>query len=299
MRFTASFLVLISIVFASCTINTERSIDRFSFAVVADTRAHTGDDIRMFRGACEAVKEPGNDAFVGSPGYIDPPSKVLYTIHKYIRKDIPWYPIVGNHEAETKEDMEWLREYNKNGNTLPGIVNEGPESTKETMYSFDYGNSHFIILNEYAADSCDACTRGDINDMIYNWLKKDLEKNKKENVFVFGHEPAYPMPDIENQRFRHVHDCLNQYPENRDRFVELLQKYDAKAYIVGHTHNYSTVKVNNLWHMDAGHARGDGDKGTRSTFIRIKVNGGDVSYFTYRRNPETSVYELADKGKFN
>jgi predicted phosphodiesterase len=107
------------------------------------------------------------------------------------------------------------------------------------------------------------------------------------------------MPDIENQRFRHVHDCLNQYQENRDRFVELLQKYDAKAYIVGHTHNYSTVKVNNLWHMDAGHARGDGDKGTKSPFIRIKVNGGDVSYFTYRRTPDTSVYELADKGKFN
>ena len=297
MKIKTGLFLLLTTILASCSISNNRHSDNFSFVIVADTRAHTGDDIHMFRGACEAIKKTGDDAFVVSPGDIDPPSKVLYTIQKYISPDIPWYPVVGNHEAETPADMEWMRNYNKNGNTLPNIVNEGPASTKETMYSFDYGNSHFVVLNEYAADSCDNCTRGDINDMIYNWLKNDLEKNRKENIFVLGHEPAYPMPDIENQRFRHVHDCLNQYPEDRDRFVKLLQDYGVKAYIVGHTHNYSTVKVNKLWHMDAGHARGDGDKGARSTFIRIFVNGDDVSYKTYRLNPETRVYELTDEGE--
>ncbi len=299
MKNKTGILLLITIVFASCNISKKREAGNFTFAVVADTRAYTGDDENMFRGACEAIKATGNDAFIVSPGDIDPPDKVLYTIKKYIRNDIPWYPVVGNHEEETDSDIEWLRNYNKNGNTLPNIVNEGPASSKETMYSFDYGNSHFIILNEYAADTCDNCTSGDINDMIYNWLKSDLEKNKKKNIFVFGHEPAYPMPDIENQRFRHVHDCLNQYPEHRDRFVKLLQEYGVKAYIVGHAHNYSTVKINNLWHMDAGHARGDGDKGARSTFIRINVNGNKVSYNTYRINQKTRKYELTDTGVLN
>jgi len=294
-----SLLLLFSIIVSGCSIKDKRTTDSFSFVLAADTRAHTGDDINMFRGVCEAIKATGNEAFVVSPGDIDPPARVLYTLKKYLNEDVIWYPVVGNHEKETPEDMAWLREYNKNGNTLPNIVNEGPASTKETMFSFDYGNSHFVILNEYAADSCDNCTSGDINDMIYDWLKKDLEKNKKKNIFVFGHEPAYPMPDIENQRFRHVHDCLNQYPENRDRFVKLLEKYDVRAYIVGHTHNYSIVKINDLWHIDAGHARGDGDKGARSTFIRINVNGDKVTYDTYRINQETRKYELADTGVFS
>jgi hypothetical protein len=218
---------------------------------------------------------------------------------KYIDKDIIWYPIVGNHEEETASDMEWVRNHNKNGNTLPNIVNLGPPSTKETMYSFDYKNSHFIVLNEYASDSCDNCTSGDINDMLYDWLKDDLEKTTKTNIFVTGHEPAYPMPDIENQRFRHVHDCLNQYPENRDRFVKLLQEHNVIAYMVGHTHNYSIVKINNLWHIDAGHARGDGDTGAKSTFIKINVTGDKVSYDTYRRDPETREYLISDKGVLN
>ena len=299
MKTKTGLFALIILILTSCEISDKRDSNSFSFVVAADTRAHTGDDINMFRGVCEAVKKTGDDLFVVSPGDIDPPSKVLYTLQKYVKNDIPWYPVVGNHEAETPSDMDWLRNYNKNGNTLPNIVNQGPESTKETMYSFDYKNTHIVILNEYAADSCDYCTRGDINDMLYNWLKNDLEKTEKTNIFVFGHEPAYPMPDIENQRFRHVHDCLNQYPDNRDRFVKLLQDHGVRAYIVGHTHNYSAVKVNKLWHIDAGHARGDGDTGARSTFIRIFVDGNNVTYQTYRINPETRVYEIADKGSLN
>ena len=132
--------------------------------------------------------------------------------------------------------------------------------------------------------------------MLYAWLKDDLEKTSKKNIFVTGHEPAYPMPDIENQRFRHVHDCLNQYPGNRDRFVKLLQEHNVTAYIVGHTHNYSIVKINDLWHIDAGHARGDGDTGAKSTFIKINVNDSEINYVTYRRNPETRKYLISDKG---
>ncbi len=299
MKINVGLVLLVSVLLSSCNVQDKNGEDDFSFVLVADTRAYTGDDINLFRGACEAIKKTGDPAFIISPGDIDPPDRVYYTIQKYINKDIAWYPVVGNHEGETGTDMEWIRNYNKNGNTLPNIVNLGPPSTKETMYSFDYKNSHFIVLNVYASDSCDNCTSGDINDMLYAWLKDDLEKTTKKNIFVTGHEPAYPMPDIENQRFRHVHDCLNQYPENRDRFVRLLQKYNTIAYIVGHTHNYSIVKINNLWHIDAGHARGDGDTGAKSTFIKINVNGDKVSYDTYRRDPETKEYQISDKGELN
>ncbi len=299
---TISRIFAIIILITSCTSGEKlkNSNDKpFSFILVADTRNYTGDNEDYFRGACEAIKEIDTFRFIISPGDIDPPDSVLYTIHKYIGKDIIWYPVVGNHETETASNMEWIRNYNKGGNTLPYIVNEGPESCNETTYSFDYMNTHFVILNEYCTDSCDDCTKGDIPEVLINWLQNDLKKTKMSNILVFGHEPAYPLPDVESQRFRHSHDCLNQHPDNRDRFVKLLQDNNVVAYIVGHTHDYSIAKINNLWHVDVGHARGTADKGARSTFVKINVNGDNIDYETYRLNFKTGKYELSDTGSLD
>ena len=271
----------------------------FTFVLACDMRGYTGDNTDHFRGACEAIAQMEHLDFMISPGDIDPPEAVYSTIQKYIGTDMAWYPVIGNHEIESSVDMQWLREYNKDGNTLPNIVNTGPAASRETTYSFDFKNTHFVIINQYATDSCDDCTSGDVPDFLYNWLEDDLNKTDKENIFVIGHEPAYPFPDIENQRFRHTDDCLNQYPENRDRFVALLQENNVRAYIVGHTHNYSIVKVNSLWHIDAGHARGTGDMGARSTFVNINVRGGHIDFETYRLNYDNNQYELADSGNLN
>jgi predicted phosphodiesterase len=126
-----------------------------------------------------------------------------------------------------------------------------------------------------------------------------LQTTKKKNILVIGHEPAYPLPDIENQRLRHANDCLNQHPENRDKFVKLLQENNVIAYIVGHTHNYSIAKINKLWHVDVGHARGTGDKGARSTFIEVVIDKNGVGYRTFRINSKTGKYEVTDTGSLN
>lgn len=267
----------------------------FSFALAADMRNFSGVKPAYFRGVCESIKTHKDVAFMISPGDIDPPDSVYYTIQKYLDANMVWYPMVGNHEAETPSDMEWLRNYNKGGRLLPNIVNPGPASCRETNYSFDYKNTHFVILNQYSKEDCDNCTQGDMSDFLNKWLEDDLKKTKLKNILVFGHEPAYPLPDIENQRFRHINDCLNQYPENRDRFVKLLHEYNVKAYIYGHTHNYVAVKINKLWHLDVGHSRGTGDPGARSTYLIVNVSKDKISYSTYRLNAKTNSYEIADQ----
>lgn len=289
-------LFVIVCLFLTSSVPMKRKKDTFSFVLTADMRNFAGDNKNYYRGACEAIKQLDSIQFIISPGDIDPPDSVYYTMQKYIRHDIIWYPVVGNHEAETASEMDWLRNFNKDGNTLPYIVNKGPLASVETTFSFDYGNTHFVVLNEYANDTCDDCTSGDVPDVLYNWLKDDLQKTKQKNILVIGHEPAYPLPDVENQRYRHTDDCLNQYPKNRDRFVKLLQEYKVIGYIVGHTHNYSVAKINKLWHMDVGHARGTGDKGARSTFVKIDVSKNQLSYQTYRLNYETGKYEISDSG---
>ncbi|NIP97071.1 MAG: hypothetical protein GWO24_28015, partial [Akkermansiaceae bacterium] len=72
----------------------------------------------------------------------------------------------------------WLRALNPGGNTLPNVVNvgpggPGPSGSEETTYSFDYGNVHFIQLNQYYDGSNDAGTDGDVVDELYSWLEAD------------------------------------------------------------------------------------------------------------------------------
>jgi hypothetical protein len=274
----------------------------FTFAVTADMREFSGpgqyDTSQYFRGACEAIAALGGGPFMVSPGDIDPPADVEWTIKQYIGQDYIWYPVVGNHEAETAGDMTWLRayDYDANGAAAPNIVNSGPPSCEETTYSFDYANTHFVALNEYCDESGDTSTDGDVGDVLYNWLVDDLSATGKTHIFVFGHEPAYPQPDAESGRPRHVGDSLDKYEANRDRFWNLLRDEGVVAYVCGHTHNYSALEQDGVWQLDAAHARGKGDTGARSTFILIHVSGDVVTFETYRYVLASSVYALAASG---
>lgn len=265
----------------------------FSFAVTCDMRNYAGpsyDTFQYFRGTCEAIATVGPGAFMISPGDIDPPDNVKWTIEQHIGVDYLWYPVVGNHEEETASDMTWLRAYNPVSNPLPHIVSMGPPNCEETTYSFDYGNVHFIVINEYYDGTSDTATSGDVPDPLYNWLVADIDATTQQHVFVIGHEPAYPQPDADNGRIRHLGDSLDQYPTNRDRFWNLLRDRGVVAYLCGHTHNYSIVQLDSVWQVDAGHCRGIGDTGARSTFIMVHVDGDQITYTTYRDDSSGGPY---------
>lgn len=269
------------------------ALNQFTFAVTADMRAYSGpayDTPQYFRGACEAIADLGGGAFMVSPGDIDPPAGVRWTITQTLGITTTWYPVVGNHEKETAADMDWLRSY------AYGPVNPGPSGCPTTTYSFDYQNAHFVILNEYCDETGDTATDGDVSDHLHGWLAGDLEATEKAHIFVFGHEPAYPWPDADNGRIRHLGDSLDQYPTHRDRFWSLLEQEGVTAYICGHTHNHSAVKIDSVWQLDAGHARGKGDTGARSAFILIHVDGPVVKFETYRDDANGGSYTLTHRG---
>lgn len=136
-----------------------------------------------------------------------------------------------------------------------------------------------------------------VSERIAAGGENDLIANTKSVVFVIGHEPAYPLPDEENGRLRHENDSLNQYASRRDAFWALLESHGVKAYICGHTHNYSTEKFGSVWQIDVGHARGTGDPGARSTFVMFYLmSDGATWYYTYRLDLDEDRYLLADIG---
>jgi len=273
--------------------------DQFSFTITCDQLGFGGpgtyDTPKYFRGVCEKIAAIGPGAFMISPGDTYPSSAMRWTIDQYISPSYVWYPAVGNHELDSTT-MAWLRNYNAGGNTLPNVVRVGPQGCAETTYSFDYMNSHFVVLNQYYDGSNDMGADGDVVDALYYWLADDLAATTKTHIFVVAHEPAYVQPDADNGRLRHVGDSLDAHVPNRDRFAALLRSRGVLALLVGHTHNYSAVNIEGLWHIDSAHARGLGDTGAKSTFMVIRVNGESVTYDTWRDNYDGGPYTLQHTG---
>ncbi len=190
-----------------------------------------------------------------SPGDldVDPPSAVRDMIDATIGEDYPWYPVLGNHDPESPSSMNYLREYSA---TVPNIVNHGPPGCETTTFSFEWADSHFVVLNQYYDGARDWGLEGDMVPELLEWLEADLAANTKKHIFVFGHEPLIPMPDMDNGRLRHQGDSLDEHPKSAFAFHQIMLKYGVDAYVCGHTHNTSYAKINGLWQIDAGHARG-------------------------------------------
>jgi hypothetical protein len=272
----------------------------FSFIVTSDMRNFASpeyDSSKYFSGTCEAIGDVGRGAFMVSPGDIDPPQYVYATVQNVLGKDYSWYAVIGDHEAETPADMKWLRKWGDKD--IPNLVRRGPEHCKETIYSFDYNNAHFVVLNQYCDGQSDVGTDGDVCETLFKWLKEDLEDNDKPFVFVFGHEPLVSIPDVCNGRHRHIDDSLNAHTTNSHRFRQLLFHHKVTAYVCGHTHNCSFAKINGLWQVDAGHARGIGDKGARSTFLKIWVSETQATVYIYRDDRNGGPYSLAHTVELN
>ncbi len=288
---TALIALLAAFAPAGAEIPKEEAV--FSFEVAADMREFAGpkyQSSQYFLGACEAIRDAGKGAFMVSPGDIDPPGHVADTIEKILGKDYTWYPVAGNHEVETKTDMLWLRKWAGRG--IPRLTRAGPDNCKEMTYSFDFENAHFVVINQYCDGAKDDNPDGNIRDPLYRWLEEDLAANSRPHIFVFGHEPLISIPDADNGRHRRATGNLEMHPENSHRFQALLRKHGVTAYINGHTHDFSFARINGLWQLDAGHARGVGDKGVQSTFLKVWVGERSCWVDVYRDDADGGKYSL-------
>jgi hypothetical protein len=83
-------------------------------------------------------------------------------------------------------------------------------------------------------------------------------------------------------------------PVRREKFAGLLKKYHVRGFLCGHTHGCSVQQVHGLWQADSGHARGAGDPGAPSTFLKIRVSGEQTWVDIYRADPKGVSYKLRE-----
>jgi 3',5'-cyclic AMP phosphodiesterase CpdA len=269
----------------------------FSFTTAGDMRSFTentkSDGKRFFDGACEAMKRVGPGAFLISPGDFDPPSAVRAVIDQYLGQGFPWYVVVGNHEVENAAVMPWVRHWL--ASDIPHLVRRSPPGASLSLYSFDGGPAHFVAIDTYPmanAGSPGGKGKVDVTEETLKWVEDDLAATHQLFVFVVGHQPLESLPDMDSDRGRHGGESVSLDPAHVARFAALLKKYHVRAYICGHTHNTSVEKVQGVWQADSGHARGGGDAGAPSTFLKFRLVGASAWVDIYRADPTGRDYTL-------
>ena len=270
-----------------------QSSNAFCFITAGDMRNFTASASagqRYFDGACEALQSIGAGAFMISPGDCDPPAPVRTVIDHYLGTNYVWYPVIGNHEAGNPTNMVWLQRWARAG--IPHLTRAGPPGTEETTYSFEFANSHFIVLNEYYDGHSATIRKEDLPEATFDWLARDLAATRKPLIWVIGHVPIRSLPDMDTGRLRHEGESLATNPARLERFLQLLKQHHARAYICGHTHDCSIAKINGVWQADSGHVRGAGDKGAPSTFLKFRISGTRTWVDIYRADPEGVHYTL-------
>jgi hypothetical protein len=135
---------------------------------------------------------------------------------------IPAMPLTGNHENYTPE-----RRFSRPvlfTAQLKVPVN-GPESLKRQVYSFDYGDVHFIMLDSQAGEQAQLVP--EMLEIQKNWLEQDLAATDKKWKIVFLHKPLY-------------HNKVGGANTSIKRaFAPILDTYHVDVVFAGHEHDYA------------------------------------------------------------
>lgn len=106
-----------------------------------------------------------------------------YILWKNIAKPILpiTYEVVGNHDRIVGNNELHREAADKAWQNYFNLPTNGPAGYSEFVYSFDAGNSHFVVLDSEKPQE------HVIGQDQLDWLNKDLAANQKENTFVFFH----------------------------------------------------------------------------------------------------------------
>ena len=326
------------------------SDEPFSFAVFCDTRSSDIAPVpsQSSNGVnADALRQIAVSVFRKKARFAVIPGDLIYGITHNARsaelqlrswkkavapatRHVPFYTGLGNHDAEIYDeqrisDKKTIRVRKQSPHTAEEIFRREmsnptngaqiPHSSddptfSENVYSFDYANSHFVVLNnDYKAitrrlsaseladlsttkgDPPDDTQKGRIIGPQLEWLKRDLRsaaERGQKNVFLFFHEAPFPNGGHLDDSMYHRGD--KAYVEPRNEFLRVLFQHGASpaaqpassdnpssrvvAIFCGHEHNYSRTLIDeNI------------DKTFSSRIWQIITGGGGAPFHPQERTP--------------
>jgi 3',5'-cyclic AMP phosphodiesterase CpdA len=167
----------------------------------------------------------------------------------------PYYYVAGNHDINNEVDR---------------AIYEARTGVKR-YYSFDYANSHFIILDNTMTYWTPP---QEMDEEQMQWLKNDLEKNKgAENIFVFYHIPTY---------------LYALQSDTIEPLMELFDEYGVRTVFTGHHHQYSYYNRNATEYINVGSSGGGMDtqdfgRGHFYHYLFVTVRGTENNIAVIRK----------------
>ncbi|MBR2387176.1 MAG: metallophosphoesterase family protein [Clostridia bacterium] len=236
----------------------KEELDEFSFIAVGDTQGYQWEHFKYADAALnEAIKKVPNPAFILHTGDVVDSGYQAYQWKRYFKSlgdygtNIANFVAIGNHDTRTVANDKLMDNDVKNNffsfyfnhpdapsDALvmdPAIYEKLSDSGKvqvdnfnETIYSYDYGNAHFIVLNTGTYVNTGNETYPDDKYIIEAqkaWLEKDLEANKDAAwTIIMCHEPMY-------------HQKAGK--QDRKYLTDIVEKYGVDLVIQGHSHLYT------------------------------------------------------------
>ncbi|MHC4531403.1 MAG: metallophosphoesterase family protein, partial [Planctomycetota bacterium] len=228
-RLSLISLLLVALLLTGC------AQPKWTFIVIGDTRS-SGNDANGVNIAI--LTELANETVKTNPDFIlitgdlvngyNPQSELQNQLNNWLSTMMPVYnagiavyPARGNHDlGDPPATQAW-------NNTFKGrfaLPQNGPKDHKNLTYSFSHKNAFVVALDQYI----------ETRRVPQQWLDKQLAKNKRPHIFLFGHEPAF--------KTQHT-ACLDDYPKERDNFWAAIEKAGARTYFCGHDHFYNHATI--------------------------------------------------------
>jgi hypothetical protein len=199
--------------------------------------------------------------------------------------DIPFYPLIGNHEAVGPDAISIFKDHFE-------IKNIAPIDSMHLAYTVKINNAMFVILaTDYYSRTEDALVEHTLTTPQVDWLDSLLiTKADFKYKFVLGHEPAFSV----RGKFSEKPVGLDKYPEARNLFWDILKDNNVNAYFCAHEHLYYRSVDDGLLQVISGGA-GAGLEKTYMGFYHFMI-----MEFSENSPPKVTVIDIDEniKDKF-
>ena len=215
--FTLFSVILMSVLIASesATVEPPPERDSFTVAILGDMTGGRAKGLKYLERAVYEINQFNPDfvMHIGDmvQGYTRDQRQWLREYEEFMARmsslNVPWYSTPGNHDVSSPI-------WDSNDRSYEKLYQEhfGP-----VRYSFDYKNSHFVVM--YTDDAMTSVPA--VSDEQVQWLRSDLENTSKTNIFIFLHKPVWRYSGND---WGVVHEVIKEFP--------------VRAVIGGHFHAY-------------------------------------------------------------
>lgn len=171
--------------------------------------------------------------FMGVESVNDPLWMTNYElIYSHPELQIPWYPILGNHEY--RGNTQAVLDYSNVSRRW-----QMPARYYSKVFEEDGATLRVVfidttpLIDKYHKDSLDypSVPQQDAKKQLV-WLEEELSDAKEDWVVVVGHHPIYA----------HTTKSESERKDMQKRVDPILRRHNVDMYICGHIHNFQHIK---------------------------------------------------------